>query len=100
MKIHVRDECSKYNFLPKYYSTYTIWSQSYGMVGDWYSSSDRPNFRFGRTSAELSDKGKVQKFRTKEGVRPIFGQFLAKFGKIIWLFDTKILGPFLAEYVA
>ena len=28
-------------------------------------SSDRPNFRFGRTSAELSDKGEVQNFPTK-----------------------------------
>ena len=52
---------------------------------DFIVISDRPNFRFGRTSAKLSVKGKVQKFQTKEGVRrtenrPIFGQFLAKFG--------------------
>ena len=32
--------------------------------------SDRPNFRFGRSSAELSDREKAQKFLTKMSVRP------------------------------
>ena len=34
--------------------------------------SDRPNFRFGRTSAELSDKQQVLQFLTKNRAEPNF----------------------------
>ena len=68
-----------YYYFILYTETLTWWQVIRKMMF-YDESSDRPNFRFGWSSAELSDKEKAQKFLTKIRAQvPEFQQLFAWF---------------------